>query len=105
MAGDVTAPPRVFISYAHDSDDHLEKVRDLWVFLCANGVEAHIDRVAAQERQGWTMWMERQIAEADRRVFGGPQGIEPGTRGLSASTQMSQACWIGMLAEAHTDKR
>jgi hypothetical protein len=52
VASDVTAPrpPRVFISYAHDSDAHREKVRDLWVFLCANGVEAHIDRVAAQER-------------------------------------------------------
>jgi tetratricopeptide (TPR) repeat protein len=55
----------VFISYAHDSDAHREKVRDLWVFLCANGVEAHIDRVADQERQDWTMWMERQVAEAD----------------------------------------
>src|SRR6185437_3587298 len=53
--------PRVFISYAHDSDDHRELVRDLWVFLCAHGVDARIDRVAAEQREDWTLWMERQV--------------------------------------------
>jgi SEFIR domain/NB-ARC domain len=59
-------PPRVFISYAHDSDDHLEAVRDLWILLCENGVDARIDRVAAEQRQDWTLWMEEQVAAADR---------------------------------------
>ena len=58
--------PRVFISYAHDSDAHREQVRDLWIFLCAHGVDARIDRVAAEQRQDWTLWMEQQVAEADR---------------------------------------
>ena len=58
--------PRVFISYAHDSDAHREHVRDLWIFLCAHGVDARIDRVAAEQRQDWTLWMEQQVAEADR---------------------------------------
>jgi hypothetical protein len=40
-------------------------VRDLWVFLCANGVDARIDRVAAEQRQDWTLWMEEQVAAAD----------------------------------------
>jgi hypothetical protein len=56
----------VFISYAHDSDAHREQVRDLWVFLCAHGVDARIDRVAAEQREDWTLRMEKQVAEADR---------------------------------------
>ena len=58
--------PRVFISYAHDCDTHRETVRDLWIFLRAHGVNARIDRVAAEQRTDWTLWMERQVAEADR---------------------------------------
>ena len=57
--------PRVFLSYAHESDAHQEAVRDLWIFLRAHGVDAQIDRVAAEQRQDWTLWMERQVAEAD----------------------------------------
>ncbi len=57
--------PRVFISYAHESDEHAEAVRDLWVFLRANGVDARLDRVAAQRRQDWTLWMEEQVDAAD----------------------------------------
>src|SRR5690349_10730307 len=64
-AGSVWSP-RVFISYAHDSDAHRELVRDLWIFLCANGVDARIDRVAVEQRQDWALWMEQQVAEADR---------------------------------------
>ena len=58
-------PPRVFISYAHESDAHAEAVRDLWIFLRLHGVDAQLDRVAAQRRQDWALWMERQVREAD----------------------------------------
>jgi hypothetical protein len=57
--------PRVFISHAYESDKHAEVVRDLWVFLRANGVGARLDRVAAQHRQDWTLWMEEQADAAD----------------------------------------
>ena len=56
---------RVFISYAHDSEAHEEAVRDLWVFLRANGIDAQLDRVAAQRRQYWPLWMMDQVREAD----------------------------------------
>ena len=58
-------PVRVFISYAHDSDAHEEAVRDLWVFLRANGIDAQLDRVAAQRRQDWSLWMMDQVRDAD----------------------------------------
>lgn len=65
---DVVKPPtptRVFISYAHESDEHAEVVRNLWMFLRANAIDARLDRVAAQERQDWALWMGDQIREAD----------------------------------------
>ncbi len=58
-------PVRAFISYAHESQAHVETVRDLWVFLRANGIDATLDRVAAQQRQDWTLWMMDQIRDAD----------------------------------------
>lgn len=71
-AGAVTAPParvlgsvRVFISYAHESAEHVEAVRDLWVLLRSCGIDARLDRVAAQQWQDWPLWMADQIRAAD----------------------------------------
>lgn len=61
----VSRPARVFISYAHESEAHAEAVRDLWVFLRANGIDATLDRVAAQQRRDWTLWMMGQVRDAD----------------------------------------
>jgi hypothetical protein len=62
-----SAPPRarVFISYSRDSEAHREQVRDLWIFLRANGIDARIERVAAGQRRDRTLWMEQQVTEAD----------------------------------------
>jgi len=57
--------PRVFISYAHDSDDHQEAVRDLWILLRGCGIDARLDLPAAERRQDWPLWMLEQIREAD----------------------------------------
>ena len=62
------APVRVFISYAHDDTEHQERVRDFWLFLRANGIDARLDLPAAERRQDWAQWMTREIREADRIV-------------------------------------
>jgi TIR domain len=61
----VTRAPRVFISYARESAEHDEAVRDLWVFLRSCGVDAKLDRTATHQRRDWTEWMANQIREAD----------------------------------------
>ncbi|HEX5115275.1 MAG TPA: hypothetical protein VFW65_08765 [Pseudonocardiaceae bacterium] len=63
-------PTRVFISYAHepDSDAHGRAVRDLWVLLRSHGIDAHLDQLAAEQRQDWTLWMADQVREADARA-------------------------------------
>jgi hypothetical protein len=59
-------PVRVFISYAHGDREHEERVRDLWLLLRENGVDAKLDLPGAEERRDWAQWMERQVQEADR---------------------------------------
>ncbi len=59
--------PRVFISYAHEADGgvHAERVRALWVLLRKHGIDARLDRSAAERPQDWAAWMQREIEAAD----------------------------------------
>lgn len=59
-AGDFT----VFISYAHDSPEHIDLVRRFWRLLRENGVDAQIDLWAASEPRDWPQWTHQQIRRA-----------------------------------------
>ncbi len=62
------APKRVFISYAHEPDPSTlhQQVRSLGDDLRRNGLDAHFDQMNnAAPEEGWYLWMERQIQEAD----------------------------------------
>jgi tetratricopeptide (TPR) repeat protein len=56
---------RVFISYAHESAEHQEAVRLLWVLLRSCGVDAKLDLAAQATRVDWSAWMPQQIDESD----------------------------------------
>jgi hypothetical protein len=58
-------PTRVFVSYAHDSAEHQEAVRDLYILLRRNGVDPQLHLPAAERRQDWPVWMLRQVRRAD----------------------------------------
>lgn len=60
----VPTPGRVFISYAHDDDKHIDRVRDFYHFLRACGVDADLDLPAGQRRQDWALWMLRGIRDS-----------------------------------------
>ncbi len=59
------APPRVFISYSHDSEAHAERVRGLADRLRADGIDGVIDQYEPAPPQGWPLWMEQQLEAAD----------------------------------------
>jgi SEFIR domain len=59
------APPKVFISYSHDSVEHQDRVLGFADRLRADGIEAEIDQYNAAPSEGWPLWCERQIAVAD----------------------------------------
>src|SRR5687767_13035163 len=60
-------PVRVLISYAHDAEEsapgHVERVRRFWTFLRAQGIDARLDVLAANEQQDWPAWMDQQLRE------------------------------------------
>ena len=60
------ASARVFISYAHDDQEHEDRVREFWLFLRAQGIDARLDLPAAEQRQDWAQWMMQQVRDAGR---------------------------------------
>jgi glycosyltransferase involved in cell wall biosynthesis len=57
---------KVFISYAHESVEHRAAVRDLWVLLRSNGIDATLDWAGPEhERRDWAAWLTEQITDAD----------------------------------------
>ncbi|MEV4624512.1 CHAT domain-containing protein [Asanoa sp. NPDC049573] len=59
-------PVRVFISYAHESDEHVEAVRQLWIMLRTKaGVDAVLDIAESARRTDWPLWMQREATAAD----------------------------------------
>ncbi|MEW4529412.1 toll/interleukin-1 receptor domain-containing protein, partial [Maioricimonas sp. JC845] len=59
-------PPRVFISYSHDSDEHRTRVRELAGRLRKDGLDARLDQFEpGRPRDGWPTWCARQIELAE----------------------------------------
>src|ERR1041385_1390041 len=56
--------PRVFISYSHDSAEHLARVRQLADRLRSDGVDCHIDQYEMSPREGWPTWMSSHIHDS-----------------------------------------
>jgi hypothetical protein len=64
MSNDVA--PIVFISYAHDSVEHKERVREFATFLHARiGMDVVLDQWDDNLRQDWSLWATRQLTSAD----------------------------------------
>jgi NB-ARC domain/SEFIR domain len=57
-------PVRVFVSYSHESDEHMAAVYDFYVLLRSQGIDAKLDRPAAERRQDWPAWMLEQVRAA-----------------------------------------
>jgi hypothetical protein len=57
--------PRVFISYAHDDQRHVDAVRAFGEFLLRNGIDARMDRWDLDFRRDWYQWATEQVTSAD----------------------------------------
>jgi len=62
MASD---PPKVLISYSHDSPEHQKRVLTLANRLRADGIDCTIDQYIVAPPEGWPRWMVRQIRNSD----------------------------------------
>jgi len=63
----LTLPPRVFLSYAHDPNNpaHAGRVLALADRLGDDGIDAVIDQYDPNPAEGWPLWMERNLDDAD----------------------------------------
>lgn len=62
-------PPRVFISYTHETPEHSRWVNQLWRDLRKNGVGALLDQEDVSLGDDLTLFMERGIRMADRVIL------------------------------------
>lgn len=56
-----TGPPRVFISYSHDSREHCDRVLTLAQQLRRDGIDAELDQFHQDELLHWPRWCEEQL--------------------------------------------
>ena len=64
MSSPASEHPKVFISYSHDSDEHIDRVVDLSNRLRENGIDCQIDQYEESPPEGWPRWMTKQIKGA-----------------------------------------
>ncbi|UJW36002.1 TIR domain-containing protein [Saccharothrix sp. AJ9571] len=58
--------PRLFITYAHDSPEHKDRVRDFAEYLRVRiGLDVHLDQWYDNKRRDWSAWAIEQLTEAD----------------------------------------
>lgn len=55
---------RIFISYSHDSPEHMDRVLSLCDRLRADGLDCVIDQYEMSPAVGWPRWTEAQVEEA-----------------------------------------
>src|SRR5579872_1631677 len=58
-------PPKVFISYSHDSDEHAQRVLALADALREDEIEVVLDQYDQAPKEGWPLWMEHNLDAAD----------------------------------------
>lgn len=86
-------PPRVFISYSHDSPQHQQRVLALADRLRADGIDAEIDRYHPAPPEGWPLWCERQIEAADFVLMVCTEGYHRRVSGEEAQGQGLGVVW------------
>ena len=59
---------RVLVSYRHESGAHAARVVALCDQLRRDGVDAVVDQYVPAPSEGWSWWMECELAQADRVI-------------------------------------
>src|SRR5262245_52569096 len=65
MASPDSNPPKVFISYSHDSHDHLDRVLGLADRLREEGIDCNLDQYERAQAEAWQRWMDMRFRQAD----------------------------------------
>lgn len=103
--GKGSAPPRVFISYSHDSREHVEQVLQLADRLRFEGIDATLDAFEPWPEQSWPNWFLDEMERADfvlvvasslyYELFRGRPNHDQTTETDSSSQQTLGTAWQG----------
>jgi hypothetical protein len=88
---------QVFISYSHDSREHMDRVLTLSNRLRADGVDCNIDQYEELPSEGWPRWMVNQIKDADFVLVVCTEEYERRFRGKEESGKGLGAQWEGAI--------
>jgi formylglycine-generating enzyme required for sulfatase activity len=89
--------PKVFISYSHDSQEHLDRVLTLSDRLRGDGIDCHIDQYEVSPPEGWPNWMVNQIEDADFVLVVCTEPYERRFRGKEEPGKGLGARWEGAI--------
>src|ERR1043165_4218125 len=106
-----TESPKVFISYTHDSLEHMDRVLSLADRLRAEGVDCRLDQYETSPPEGWPRWMNGQIEWADFVLVVCTEAYQRRFKGTEEAGKGLGAKWEGAIitqelyeAEAHNTK-
>ena len=90
-------PPKVFISYSHDTPEHVDRVLALANRLRDGGVGCDLDQYAPWPAEGWPRWTGRQIEGADYVLVVGTEVYQRRFKGEEAPGKGLGAQWEGAI--------
>jgi len=88
-------PPKVFISYSHDSQEHKERVLALAGRLREDGIDSNIDQYEDSPPEGWQRWMLNQVEAADYALVVCTQQYDRRFRGQEETGKGKGVTWEG----------
>ncbi len=91
-------PIKVFVSYSHDSREHQDRVLELSNRLRADGIDCDIDQYEVSPPEGWPLWMERMIREAEFVLVVCTETYLRRTEGREAPGKGHGVRWESLLA-------
>ncbi|MCZ7385043.1 MAG: FxSxx-COOH system tetratricopeptide repeat protein [Candidatus Methanoperedens sp.] len=89
--------PKVFISYSHDSEEHMERVLALSDRLRTDGIDCIIDQYETSPPEGWTQWMIKQVKKADSVLIACTKTYQLRFEGEEESGKGKGAIWEGAI--------
>ena len=88
---------KVFISYSHDSQEHMDRVLALSDRLRADGIDCSIDQYETSPPEGWARWCNNQIEEADFVLVLCTGIYEARFKGIDTTGKGKGAKWEGAI--------
>jgi formylglycine-generating enzyme required for sulfatase activity/nucleoside phosphorylase len=92
-----SSPPKVFISYSHDSETHRDRVIELADHLRQDGINANIDQYEQAPSKGWANWMLDEIEAAEFVLIICTEQYERRFRGKEEIGKGKGVTWEGSI--------